>query len=173
MPPLPHIFADPKLESVIVDLTAKLLQSVVDGDWDTYVSLVSQDMTAFEPEGGEHQIQGLDFHKFYFQLATAQAHTSPPPYTPHIPAPSTSIVSPRVRILCPDRSSALISYVRVVQKVRAEPSGALTPIVTSSQETRVWEHDRKEGWKCVHFHRSLVQKDVVKVVKEVPAKAKL
>ncbi|KNC99605.1 uncharacterized protein SPPG_04993 [Spizellomyces punctatus DAOM BR117] len=169
MPPLPHIFTDTKLETTIVNLTTRLVQSVAEGDWETYASLVSHDMTAFEPESGEHQVQGLDFHKFYFSLAHAQSATSPPPYA-SLPPATTTLVSPHVRILSSDRCSALITYVRLVQRVKQTPEGTLEPVTTTSQETRVWELDRKEGaWRNVHFHRSLVKAPEV-IIKEVKAK---
>ncbi|KAJ3178210.1 Calcium/calmodulin-dependent protein kinase type II subunit gamma [Geranomyces variabilis] len=159
MPPLPHFFVDNKLEKVLVDLTARLLNSIAAGDWATYTELCSPDLTAFEPEAGEHQIQGLPFHKFFFDLASSK--TGPPPaygvatetaaVAPQ-PVVTTTVVSPHVRFLCPDRTAALITYVRVVQ--RAEADGRVN--ITSSQETRVWELDKKGGtWMCVHFHRSV------------------
>ncbi|KAJ3251324.1 hypothetical protein HK104_007373, partial [Borealophlyctis nickersoniae] len=55
MAPIWHHGTDPKLESHILALTQKLVESIVNGDWATYSSLCAPDMTAFEPEGGQHQ----------------------------------------------------------------------------------------------------------------------
>ncbi|TPX59806.1 hypothetical protein PhCBS80983_g02176 [Powellomyces hirtus] len=179
MPPLPSIFTDTKTEKVLIDLTAQLLQSIAHGDWDTYARLCSHDVTAFEPEAGEHQVQGLDFHKFFFDLDKSQS-SPPPPYedsttgvSPALPPPTTTLVSPHVRFLSSDRTSALITYVRLVQ--RATPTGGVT--IKNSQETRVWEWEKKDSaWKCVHVHRSNVNVPVPAVVqpaKKCPCKAKL
>ncbi|KAI8825322.1 uncharacterized protein EV422DRAFT_254989 [Fimicolochytrium jonesii] len=184
MPPLPHIFTDVKLEKVIYDATLKLLHAIQDGDLDTYHELVAHDVTAFEPEAGEHQVHGLDFHRFYFDLAhpgsgqkaiiapTSAAdgptqvlyapETSPPTTTvsfPTQPPPiqQITIASPHIRILSPDRTSALITYIRVTQKLVDASKGAAGVQVSTSQETRVWEYDKKDGvWRNVHFHRSVV-----------------
>ncbi|KAI8994419.1 hypothetical protein BC832DRAFT_543069 [Gaertneriomyces semiglobifer] len=177
MAPLPHIFTDNRLERTLVDLTLKLVNSVAAGDWATYSKLCSEDITSFEPEAGEHQVQGLDFHKFYFRLDAASS--APPAYdasgttsTSSPPPPTTTIVSPHVRFLSHDRTSALVSYVRLVQRA-VETDGAFVPTVRTSQETRVWELKNGE-WKCVHFHRSIAAKeDPTMPLKDVRISAKL
>jgi calcium/calmodulin-dependent protein kinase (CaM kinase) II len=78
----------------------------------------------------------MPFHQFYFDL----------PGTPTKPAKQSSIASPHVRVM---GDSAVVSYVRVVQKL--DGSGA--PLSTAAMETRVWQKTTA-GWKHVHFHRT-------------------
>jgi calcium/calmodulin-dependent protein kinase (CaM kinase) II len=119
----------------IVKLTQRLLDSIAAGDWETYRSLCDPSLSAFEPEARGHLVEGLAFHKFYFDLGKEQ--------TPR----SNTICSPHVRLLGPD--AAVISYIRIVQYL--DSSGV--PHSACSEETRVWY--RQDGrWQHVHFHRS-------------------
>jgi hypothetical protein len=120
----------------LIQLTQKLLESVGSGDWATYAELCDPTISAFEPEGLGHLVEGMAFHRFYFDLGA-----------PSVPR-TTTIVSPHVRML---GDVGIISYVRLVQKV--DEMGC--SFVTRCQETRVW-HKGPTGWKHVHFHRSEV-----------------
>ena len=124
------------VEQELLALSQKLLTSIDTGDWKTYESLCDASITCFEPEALGQVVGGLAFHKFYFDL----------PSTPTKPARQSTIASPHVRVM---GSSAVISYVRVVQKL--DGSGA--PVSVAAMETRVWEK-QDAGWKHVHFHRS-------------------
>lgn len=119
----------------ILEVNQRLLDAIADGDWDTYAELCDSEITAFEPESQGHLVQGMDFHRFYFDLGGASG--------PH----TTSMSSPNVRFLGPD--AVVLSYVRLVQRVNA----AGEPFINRSEETRVWQ--RVDGaWRHVHFHRS-------------------
>lgn len=120
----------------LIALTSKLLQSIDRRDWATYSELCDDTLSAFEPEARGALVEGMEFHKFYFDLPM----TSPPG--------QSTIASPHVRQLGPD--TAVVSYVRLVQKL--DEAGA--PRTKAFEETRVWQ--RIGGvWKHVHFHRSL------------------
>ena len=54
------------LRDELLDLTQRLLDSIAGGDWETYVSLCDPALTCFEPETMGHIVEGLEFHKFYF-----------------------------------------------------------------------------------------------------------
>ncbi len=119
----------------LLELTERLLASISGGDWDTYQSLCAADLTAFEPEARGQLVEGMAFHKYYFDLGGAK--------TPR----HVTICSPHVRLLGED--GAVVSYVRLVQHVDA--TGAAQ--TAKSEETRVWQ--RRDGrWQHVHFHRS-------------------
>lgn len=120
----------------ILALNQRLLDSIVAGDWKTYTALCDDSLTAFEPEGRGHLIEGMPFHKFYFDLGGASG-----PRT-------TTMASPHVRFLGDD--AAVLSYVRLTQRLNA----ASSPETVAIEETRVWQ---KQGgtWKHVHFHRSV------------------
>jgi calcium/calmodulin-dependent protein kinase (CaM kinase) II len=119
----------------ILQLNQRLLDAIAGGDWKTYAELCDPEITAFEPESGGHLVQGIEFHRFYFELGGASG--------PH----TTTMASPKVQMLGPD--AALVTCVRLVQRV--DPTGA--PVVSVSQETRIWQR-RSGAWRHIHFHRS-------------------
>jgi hypothetical protein len=120
----------------LLALNQRLLESILAADWQTYEELCDPSLTAFEPEGRGQLIVGMPFHRFYFELGAGTG-----PY--HV-----TMASPQVRRLGED--AAIISYVRLVQKVADSGS----PVTTATEETRVWQ--RNDGrWRHVHFHRSL------------------
>jgi ketosteroid isomerase-like protein len=121
-------------EDELLDLNQQLLDSIAAGDWETYQALCDPTITAFEPESRGHLIQGLEFHRFYFDLGAAEG-----PRT-------TTMASPKVRLM---GDVALVAYVRLVQSLN--DSGA--PVTSHYQETRVWQMQQGK-WQHVHFHRS-------------------
>jgi calcium/calmodulin-dependent protein kinase (CaM kinase) II len=119
----------------LLALNQRLLDSITRADWTTYQGLCDATLTAFEPEGRGQQVQGLDFHHFYFRLGGIQGENQ------------TTMCSPRVRFM---GEVAVVSYVRLNQRLVAGG----TPIVQQFEETRVWQRQNGE-WKHVHFHRSV------------------
>ncbi|CAF1670645.1 unnamed protein product, partial [Adineta ricciae] len=57
------------LNSEITKVTEQLLQAIVNGDYDMYKTLCDPKITCFEPETIGNLVEGLDFHKFYFDTA--------------------------------------------------------------------------------------------------------
>jgi calcium/calmodulin-dependent protein kinase (CaM kinase) II len=124
--------SDPTKE--LLELTQRLLDSISAGDWATYQELCDPALTAFEPEAPGQLVEGLPFHRFYFDLGGIRGRHQ------------TTLCSPRVRLL---GDVAVVAYVRLVQRVG--PDGAA--LTVASAETRVWQrHDGR--WRHVHFHRS-------------------
>jgi len=120
----------------IIEVTRRLLDSVVASDWTTYSNLCVTDLTSFEPEAEGYLVEGMQFHKHYFDLEEQS------PYS----GVTTTISSPHVRVL---GNVAVIAYVRVSQKT--DEAGVC--VTSTSRETRVWQQVNGE-WKHVHFHRS-------------------
>jgi calcium/calmodulin-dependent protein kinase (CaM kinase) II len=119
----------------LIQLTERLLQSIATSDWETYEQLCDPTLSAFEPEACGHLIEGMDFHRFYFELGGSGNPQQ------------TTLVQPHVRMLGED--VAIVSYNRLVQSVGKGGD----PVSSCSEETRVWQ--KQEGaWKHVHFHRS-------------------
>lgn len=123
----------PNTECVLLNLSRRLLDAIDQKDWKTYTSLCDENLTAFEGESNGHLIEGLPFHKFYFDLPTRGARQS-------------TISSPNVRLY---ETTAIVTYIRLVQFTDSEQS----PIERTFSETRVWV-SRDGTWKHVHFHRS-------------------
>ena len=121
----------------LLELSQQLLDSVDRQDWETYTRLCDPSLSAFEPEGIGHLIEGMPFHQFYFEMeGTGRAKQS-------------TISSPQVRML---GDVAIVTYVRLVQRVNADGSAP----TAAAEETRVWQQQNGE-WKHVHFHRSIPQ----------------
>jgi ketosteroid isomerase-like protein len=123
---------DPAAE--LLALTQRLLDAIAAGDWPTYEELCAPDLTAFEPEACGQLVEGLAFHRFYFDLADPSIRRQ------------TTMTSPRVRVM---GDVAVVTYGRVNQRAGADG----VPHSTAFAETRVWQ--RQDGrWRHVHFHRS-------------------
>ena len=126
----------------ILALNQAMLESVVTGDWGTYASFCSEDLTCFEAETNGVLAQGLSFHKFYFDLPTDAANNpGTQPVTPNV-----SMAGTHVRWI--SEETVILSYTRLTQKLS---NGE--PVTASCCETRTWQ--KLEGtWKQVHVHRS-------------------
>uniref|UniRef100_A0A061RBF3 Calcium/calmodulin-dependent protein kinase (CaM kinase) II n=1 Tax=Tetraselmis sp. GSL018 TaxID=582737 RepID=A0A061RBF3_9CHLO len=123
-------------EADIVEITQRLLNCIALGDFATYKELCDPSLSCFEPEACGSLVQGLDFHKHYFDIPRTS-----------IPANQT-ISSPHVKLL--GNEAAVIGYTRLQQKYNPEDKTSET---VASEETRVWQV--KNGkWVNVHFHRS-------------------
>ncbi len=122
----------------LLALNQQLLESIAAADWATYERLCDPSLTAFEPEALGHLVEGVAFHRFYFDFKPASpAHSAPR---------NTTMVSPRVRLL---GDTAIVTYVRLVQRLDDQQR----PVTAQCEETRVW-HKGPQGWRHVHFHRS-------------------
>lgn len=122
------------VEDELIALTQRLLDAIAGRDWAVYEELCAADLTCFEAETDGVLVEGLPFHRYYFDLEASGPR-------------QTTIVSPHVRILGVD--AAVVTYVRLVQAL--DETGKARTL--RSAETRVWE--RREGrWVHVHFHRS-------------------
>lgn len=118
----------------IIDLNQRLLNSIVQADWNAYAELCDESLTCFEPEARGHLVAGMPFHRYYFDLGASKG-----------PVQAT-MASPHVRML--GDSAAVICYVRLVQKLDANNA----PVTAHVEETRVWQKIGGQ-WKHVHFHR--------------------
>ena|SRR5208337_148389 len=117
----------------LLALNRRLLESIAAGDWSTYEELCDPSLTCFEPETRGQWVEGMDFHRFYFNLGGNRGPVNITVSTPH------------VRVM---GDVAVISFIRIVQKLDGG-----NPITTRSEETRVWQ--RQGGrWRHVHFHRT-------------------
>ena len=124
------------LTQELLDLNQKLLESIAQSDWKQYQELCHPTLTCFEPEALGQLVEGMEFHKFYFDLHGAASKRN------------TTLASPHVRLMGQD--AAIVSYVRLIQKIEAASGD---PVSVAFDESRVWQRIQGE-WKHVHFHRS-------------------
>lgn len=128
-------------EDEVMSCLRKLLRAIDAGDYATYRELNDAALTAFEPEAHGALVEGLDFHKFYFDNCPAAAAGTV----------QSSIASPKIQLL--GKKHALVTYTRVVQRMGADG----VPRENATNESRVFGCDGEDGaWKCLHFHRSAV-----------------
>ncbi|KFM75846.1 Calcium/calmodulin-dependent protein kinase type II alpha chain, partial [Stegodyphus mimosarum] len=127
---------DPRKQEVI-KLTEQLVEAVNSGDYEGYTKFCDPHMTAFEPEALGNLVEGMDFHKFYFDNVLGKNSKTL----------NSTILNPSVHLLGDD--AACIAYIRLTQYM--DKSGMAH--TQQSEETRVWS--KKDGkWQNVHFHRS-------------------
>jgi len=125
---------DDSLTTELLQLNQRLLDSITQGDWKTYEALCDPSLTCFEPEAQGQLIDGVSFHKFYFDLGGVRGRHQ------------TTMTSPQVRVI---GNVAVVAYVRLVQRLGENGN----PVTVASAETRVWQ--RRDGrWRLVHFHRT-------------------
>ncbi|XP_029025041.1 calcium/calmodulin-dependent protein kinase type II subunit beta isoform X3 [Betta splendens] len=121
----------------IIKITEQLIEAVNNGDFEAYAKICDPGLTSFEPEGLGNLVEGMDFHRFYFDNLLSK--NSKPIHT--------TILNPHVHIIGDD--GACIAYIRLTQFVDAQGR----PRSSQSEETRVWHH-RDSRWQNVHFHCS-------------------
>ncbi|XP_055009566.1 calcium/calmodulin-dependent protein kinase type II subunit beta isoform X2 [Boleophthalmus pectinirostris] len=121
----------------IIKITEQLIEAVNNGDFEAYAKICDPGLTSFEPEGLGNLVEGMDFHRFYFDNLLSK--NNKPIHT--------TILNPHVHIIGDD--AACIAYIRLTQFV----DGQGRPRSSQSEETRVW-HRRDSRWQNVHFHCS-------------------
>ncbi|XP_020934308.1 calcium/calmodulin-dependent protein kinase type II subunit beta isoform X14 [Sus scrofa] len=121
----------------IIKITEQLIEAVNNGDFEAYAKICDPGLTSFEPEALGNLVEGMDFHRFYFENLLAK--NSKPIHT--------TILNPHVHVIGED--AACIAYIRLTQYI----DGQGRPRTSQSKETRVW-HRRDGKWQNVHFHCS-------------------
>ncbi|XP_043537370.1 calcium/calmodulin-dependent protein kinase type II subunit beta isoform X20 [Chiloscyllium punctatum] len=121
----------------IIKLTEQLIEAINNGDFEAYAKICDPGLTSFEPEALGNLVEGMDFHRFYFENLLSK--NSKPIHT--------TILNPHVHLIGED--AACIAYIRLTQYIDIQGR----PRTTQSEETRVW-HRRDSKWQNVHFHCS-------------------
>ncbi|XP_026130265.1 calcium/calmodulin-dependent protein kinase type II delta chain isoform X16 [Carassius auratus] len=135
-PPPPFVSAQTRKQEII-KITEQLIEAINNGDFDAYAKICDPGLTSFEPEALGNLVEGMDFHRFYFENLLSK--NSKPIHT--------TILNPHVHLIGED--AACIAYIRLTQFV----DGQGRPRSSQSEETRVW-HRRDSKWQNVHFHCS-------------------
>ncbi|NWV61416.1 KCC2D kinase, partial [Malurus elegans] len=115
----------------IIKVTEQLIEAINNGDFEAYTKICDPGLTSFEPEALGNLVEGMDFHRFYFENGK------------HF-----FFIFESSLVAC-DCDAACIAYIRLTQYM----DGSGMPKTMQSEETRVW-HRRDGKWQNVHFHRS-------------------
>lgn len=125
-------------EDDLMEASKALLLAVDSGNYAAYEELCASGLTAFEPETKGHLIEGLAFHKFYFDRESLKKSTAS--------SPLSHIVSPKMAVY---GDIGIVTYTRLWQS---------EVTVKAVNETRIWKWQKnangKWTWKNIHFHRS-------------------
>ncbi|XP_077416757.1 calcium/calmodulin-dependent protein kinase (CaM kinase) II beta 1 isoform X12 [Vanacampus margaritifer] len=121
----------------IIKITEQLIEAINNGDFEAYAKICDPGLTSFEPEALGNLVEGMDFHRFYFDNLLSK--NNKPIHT--------TILNPHVHLIGDD--AACIAYIRLTQFV----DGQGRPQSSQSEETRVW-HRRDAKWQNIHFHCS-------------------
>ncbi|XP_052006527.1 calcium/calmodulin-dependent protein kinase type II subunit gamma-like isoform X30 [Xyrauchen texanus] len=121
----------------IIKITEQLIEAINNGDFEAYTRICDPGLTSFEPEALGNLVEGMDFHKFYFENLLSK--NSKPVHT--------TILNPHVHLIGED--AACIAYIRLMQYIDSQGR----PCSCQSEETRVW-HRRDSKWLNIHFHCS-------------------
>ncbi|XP_008112474.1 calcium/calmodulin-dependent protein kinase type II subunit gamma isoform X6 [Anolis carolinensis] len=137
-PVIPFALNSPPLrKQEIIKITEQLIEAINNGDFEAYTKICDPGLTSFEPEALGNLVEGMDFHKFYFENLLSK--NSKPIHT--------TILNPHVHVIGDD--AACIAYIRLTQYI----DGQGRPRTMQSEETRVW-HRRDGKWLNVHYHCS-------------------
>ncbi|KAL6472398.1 hypothetical protein MHYP_G00185860 [Metynnis hypsauchen] len=92
----------------IIKITEQLIEAVNNGDFDAYAKICDPGLTSFEPEALGNLVEGMDFHRFYFENLLSK--NSKPIHT--------TILNPHVHLIGED--AACIAYIRLTQFVDSQ-----------------------------------------------------
>uniref|UniRef100_A0A3Q2XJ87 calcium/calmodulin-dependent protein kinase n=1 Tax=Hippocampus comes TaxID=109280 RepID=A0A3Q2XJ87_HIPCM len=104
-PVLSRAFAARKQE--IIKMTEQLIEAVNNGDFEAYAKICDPGLTSFEPEGLGNLVEGMDFHRFYFDNLLSK----------NVKPIHTTILNPHVHMMGED--AACMAYIRLTQFVDA------------------------------------------------------
>jgi hypothetical protein len=130
----------PFSNKAVLSINQELLDSIATGDYDVYKDLCADDLSCFEPESSGMFVEGLDFHKYYFDLGSKMDK-------PMIIPKNITMSNPHIRWL--GQEAVVVSYTRVDQTLTEGGQ----PITETMSETRIWEV-RDSALVHVHFHKS-------------------
>ncbi|KAF4084975.1 hypothetical protein AMELA_G00112280 [Ameiurus melas] len=92
----------------IIKITEQLIEAVNNGDFEAYTRICDPGLTSFEPEALGNLVEGMDFHKFYFENLLSK--NNKPVHT--------TILNPHVHLIGED--AACIAYIRLTQYIDSQ-----------------------------------------------------
>ncbi|RVE67821.1 hypothetical protein OJAV_G00085720 [Oryzias javanicus] len=146
-PPLPPSSPSPSSSSQtrkqeIIKITEQLIEAINNGDFDAYAKICDPGLTSFEPEALGNLVEGMDFHRFYFENLLAK--NNKPIHT--------TILNPHVHLIGED--AACIAYIRLTQFVdnQGRPRRARRASTVRSAPGRLACWGRSAGGEEVKEH---------------------
>ncbi|KAG7318264.1 hypothetical protein KOW79_018019 [Hemibagrus wyckioides] len=113
----------------IIKITEQLIEAINNGDFEAYAKICDPGLTSFEPEALGNLVEGMDFHRFYFDNLLSK--NSKPIHT--------TILNPHVHLIGED--AACIAYIRLTQYVDVKGQFVVATCKKSIQPER--ERERK------------------------------
>ena len=177
--PVDAVFQDlkqhvtPFIEKEILHLTGVLLDAIAAKDWDTYAAMVDPSLTCFEKEARGNLVEGLEFHKYYFDQersgSSSKSSSSSSSSSSSISSSSSSSISSSSSSSISSSSSSSSSNSKTgasasaqlmagQSTVRSMGKSAVINFVRTMasgerfEESRVWQLSGG-SWRLVHFHR--------------------
>jgi UMP-CMP kinase len=135
----------PFIENEILHLTGVLLDAIAAKDWDTYATMVDPSLTCFEKEARGNLVEGLEFHKYYFDQQSSSSSSSSGSSSKTVTSTSAS-ASASAQLIASRPTVRSMGKSAVINFVRTMPSGE------RFEESRVWQLSGG-AWRLVHFHR--------------------
>ncbi|NXL33860.1 KCC2D kinase, partial [Glaucidium brasilianum] len=117
----------------IIKVTEQLIEAINNGDFEAYTKICDPGLTSFEPEALGNLVEGMDFHRFYFENGKHSFLISVWFFS------EFCCVCFSVCFYC--------THLHITWHLGGMPK------TMQSEETRVW-HRRDGKWQNVHFHRS-------------------
>ncbi|KAJ8386026.1 hypothetical protein AAFF_G00178470 [Aldrovandia affinis] len=105
----------------IIKITEQLIEAINNGDFEAYAKICDPGLTSFEPEALGNLVEGMDFHRFYFENLLSK--NSKPIHT--------TILNPHVHLI--GEEAACIAYIRLTHG-RTSTSTARAPRPRRSSE---------------------------------------
>ena len=145
------------MEREVLALNQRLLDSIANGDYETYSSLCASDMTCIEPETNNLIVKGQQFHKYYFDLYQSMVGDGKRKKRPV----QVTMVHPTIQLFMQNsgrEAVAIVAYVRLDQVLSSSSDvgggGGGRPTTIQCAETRAWSLKERGTWLNNHFHRS-------------------
>ncbi|KAI1900926.1 hypothetical protein AGOR_G00054860 [Albula goreensis] len=120
----------------IIKITEQLIEAVNNGDFEAYAKICDPGLTSFEPEALGNLVEGMDFHRFYFENLLSK--NSKPIHT--------TILNPHVHLIGED--AACIAYIRLTHgRTSTSTARALRPRHSSEGDTAMDTLDKSAQLK--------------------------
>ncbi|KAE8292047.1 Calcium/calmodulin-dependent protein kinase type II subunit beta [Larimichthys crocea] len=142
-PPPPHSPSSPSLSSSqsrkqeIIKITEQLIEAINNGDFEAYAKICDPGLTSFEPEALGNLVEGMDFHRFYFENLLAK--NSKPIHT--------TILNPHVHLI-ETASGRTSTSTAQAHQLRHSSEGCISFVCQEcSAGEREEEEEEEEGMK--------------------------